>query len=194
MFFPRHQQKTTHPTPPPVDTGVFLPASCIDSKILRRYMITSSPSKGTSNMYNIAPGIVHTDDSRPFLPDSRPPVRCARFSSLAPEHGGRPLRQNPVTRGPRTVLPVKYWPSDHGARTPRSADSAWLCCGPTRGTFLPTPSTRARAHQHCIRLAVQAMIKAYPPHANPAARGQRAFRPVEYLPAADRACASVDFA
>ena len=29
------------------------------------------------------------DDARPFLLDNRPPVRCARFASLALEHGGR---------------------------------------------------------------------------------------------------------
>jgi len=37
---------------------------------------------------SFARAIVPTDDARPFLPDSRPPVRCARFASLAPEHGG----------------------------------------------------------------------------------------------------------
>jgi len=29
-------------------------------------MITSSPGKGTSNRNSFAPGIVHTDDARPF--------------------------------------------------------------------------------------------------------------------------------
>ena len=29
----------------------------------------------------------------------------------------------------------------------------WLCCGPTRGVFLPTPSAGAQLHQHHDRLA-----------------------------------------
>ena len=37
----------------------------------------------------------------------------------------------------------------------RSADLSWLCCGPTRSTFLPTPSAGARSHQHRGRLAAQ---------------------------------------
>ena len=38
-----------------------------------------------------------------------------------------------MARGPRTFRLVEYRPTAHGARSPRSLDLAWLCCGPTRG-------------------------------------------------------------
>ena len=37
----------------------------------------------------------------------------------------------------------------------RSADLAWLCCRPTRSTFLPTLPAGARPHQHRCRLVAR---------------------------------------
>ena len=34
---------------------------------------------------------------------------------------------------------------------------AWLCCGPTRGTLLPTPSAGARLHKHRYRRAARSV-------------------------------------
>ena len=38
---------------------------------------------------------------------------------------------------------------------PRRAGLAWMCCGPTRGALLPTPSVEARPHQHCDQSAAE---------------------------------------
>ena len=61
-----------------------------------------------------------------------------------------------MARGPRAFRPVEYRSTARRARAPRSADLAWLCCGPTRGALLPTPSVWARPHQHRDRSAARA--------------------------------------
>ena len=48
-----------------------------------------------------------------------------------------PPRTNLVTSGPRAVRPEEYRSTTHETCAPRSADLAWLCCGPTRGALLP---------------------------------------------------------
>ena len=62
------------------------------------------------------------------------------------------MRSNPVARVARAFAP---WSSGRptAEHAPRSADLAWLCCGPTRGALLPTPSVEARPHQHRDRSA-----------------------------------------
>ena len=59
--------------------------------------------------------------------------RGARPSRCAPWSIGRP--------------PMEY--------TPRSADLAWLCCGPTQGALVPTSSAGAQSCEHRDRLVAR---------------------------------------
>ena len=87
-------------------------------------------------------------------------------------------RSSLVTHGPLAFRPVEYWLTTHEARaTRRSADLAWLCCGPTQRALLSTPSARARPHQH-----------RHTPEAQPSERfsaiafKSRGARPARFLP------------
>ena len=55
------------------------------------------------------------------------------------------------------TLKVGQPPEEHA---PRSADLAWLYCGRTRGTLLPTPLAWARTHQHRgrLRLGIRTLV------------------------------------
>ena len=54
---------------------------------------------------------------------------------------------------------------------PRSANLAWLCCGPTRGAVLPTPSAEPRPHQYCGQVGGVCFSKGFwPARVNPVAR------------------------
>ena len=66
-----------------------------------------------------------------------------------------PLRSSLVALGPLAFRPVEYRPTAHETCAPRSADLAWLCCGPTQGALLSTPSAGARPHQHRHRSAAR---------------------------------------
>ena len=67
------------------------------------------------------------------------------------------MRSNSEAHGPLAFRPVEFRPNVHKARAPRSVDVAWLCCGPTRGTLLPTPSADAWPHQHRDRSAARSL-------------------------------------
>ena len=68
----------------------------------------------------------------------------------------RRSRSSLVARGPLAFCPVECWLTAHEARaTRRSADLAWLCCGPTQRAILSTPSARARPHQHRHRFSAR---------------------------------------
>ena len=111
--------------------------------------------------------------------EARPHQLCNRSAARALKSGDR-RNHTSMAHGPRTVRPVEFRQTTHGARAPHSVYLAWLSCRPTRGALLPTPSVGARPHQLCNRSAARALKSGDRRNHTSVARGPRTVRPVEF--------------